>query len=156
MSEVHKFFFFYLILQGRIFAAPFFHVGFADFWLADQLNSLTAAFLDFHFVFCFYLTNEDWVVPQGAFLRCVRVKKLKKIFLTFVFYTHTDVSHCVSYAYFLRPVVHCLPAWFRFAQCLRRYYDSREGFPHLVNALKYSTTFFVVLFTFLRAKYKGD
>ena len=40
----------------------------------------------------------------------------------------------------------CLPAWFRFAQCLRRYKDTREAFPHLINAGKYSTTFFVVLF----------
>ena len=31
------------------------------------------------------------------------------------------------------------------SQCLRRYKDTREAFPHLVNAGKYSTTFFVVL-----------
>ena len=46
----------------------------------------------------------------------------------------------------VRPLVISLPAWFRFAQCLRRYKDTREAFPHLVNAGKYSTTFFVVLF----------
>ena len=40
----------------------------------------------------------------------------------------------------------CLPAWFRFAQCLRRYRDTREAFPHLVNAGKYSTSFFKVAF----------
>lgn len=43
----------------------------------------------------------------------------------------------------------CLPAWFRFAQCLRRYRDSREAFPHLVNAGKYSTTFLVTIFSAL-------
>lgn len=51
--------------QGRIIAAPFFHVGFADFWLADQLNSLASAFLDFHFVICFYLSNGNWIEPDG-------------------------------------------------------------------------------------------
>ncbi|KAK6629510.1 hypothetical protein RUM43_003327 [Polyplax serrata] len=127
----HEARFWLLRVLGRIFAAPFFHVGFADFWLADQLNSLTAAFLDFHFVICFYLTNEDWEVPG-------------------------DVSNCVSYAYVIRPIVHCLPAWFRFAQCLRRYYDSREAFPHLANALKYSTTFFVVTFASLKEVYKDN
>lgn len=50
-----------------------------------------------------------------------------------------------------RPIVNCLPAWFRFAQCLRRYRDSREAFPHLVNAGKYSTTFLMVLFATLKA-----
>lgn len=51
----------------------------------------------------------------------------------------------------IRPIVNCLPAWFRFAQCLRRYRDSKEAFPHLVNAGKYATTFLVVIFSTLRA-----
>lgn len=46
-------------------AAPFFHVGFADFWLADQLNSLATALLDFQFLTCFYFTNGDWLNAQG-------------------------------------------------------------------------------------------
>ena len=54
-----------------------------------------------------------------------------------------------------RAVVNIIPAWTRFWQCLRRYRDSREAFPHLVNAGKYSTTFFVVLFSTLRAIYSG-
>lgn len=53
--------------------------------------------------------------------------------------------------FIIRPIVNCLPAWFRFAQCLRRYRDSKEAFPHLVNAGKYSATFFVVLFATLRS-----
>lgn len=42
-------------------AAPFFHVGFADFWLADQLNSLVTALMDFQFLTCFYVTNGNWL-----------------------------------------------------------------------------------------------
>lgn len=42
-------------------AAPFFHVGFADFWLADQLNSLAIALLDFQYLICFYVVNGDWL-----------------------------------------------------------------------------------------------
>lgn len=57
---------------------------------------------------------------------------------------------------FIRPVIACLPAWLRFAQCLRRYRDTREKIPHLINALKYSTTFSVVIFSTLNAVYKGD
>lgn len=33
-------------------------------------------------------------------------------------------------------IVAMLPAYFRFAQCLRRYRDSKEAFPHLANAGK--------------------
>ncbi|PSN54545.1 hypothetical protein C0J52_07097 [Blattella germanica] len=35
--------------------------GFADFWLADQLNSLVYALLDFQFLICFYVTNGNWL-----------------------------------------------------------------------------------------------
>lgn len=107
-------------------SAPFFPVQFADFWLADQFNSLVTALMDFQFLTCFYCTNSnDWTNMQG-------------------------VEHCMEKDFIIRPIVNCLPAWFRFAQCLRRYRDSREAFPHLVNAGKYSTTFLVVLFATLR------
>ena len=56
---------------------------------------------------------------------------------------------CDGTLYGIRPFVACLPAWFRFAQCLRRYKDTRQAFPHLVNAGKYSTAFFVVVFSTL-------
>ena len=39
----------------RILLAPFFYVGFADFWLADQANSLSQALKDFQFLICFYV-----------------------------------------------------------------------------------------------------
>ena len=63
---------------------------------------------------------------------------------------------CVRSSNWIRPVVACLPAWFRFAQCLRRYRDTREAFPHLVNAGKYSTTFFVVIFSTLNAAFSAS
>ena len=51
------------LFQFRIFTAPFQHVGFADFWLADQLNSLAVALLDLQFIICFYA--HDWHVNNG-------------------------------------------------------------------------------------------
>jgi hypothetical protein len=47
----------------------------------------------------------------------------------------------------VRPLVAMLPAWFRFAQCLRRYRDTREKFPHLANTAKYASSFFVIIFS---------
>lgn len=116
------------LFQGRMISAPFFPVQFADFWLADQLNSLVTALMDFQFLLCFYFTGtSDWTSSSL-----------------------TGVSNCMENDFIFRPIVNCLPAWFRFAQCLRRYRDSREAFPHLVNAGKYSTTFLVVIFATLR------
>ncbi len=61
---------------------------------------------------------------------------------------------CRGVMYGIRPIVACLPAWFRFAQCIRRYRDTKLFVPHIVNAGKYSTTFFVVLFSSLNTFYK--
>lgn len=66
-----------------------------------------------------------------------------------------DSTQCMSGSLIIRPIVNCLPAWFRFAQCVRRYRDSKEAFPHLVNAGKYSTTFLVVAASTLYAYYAG-
>ncbi|KAL9988635.1 hypothetical protein ACROYT_G003101 [Oculina patagonica] len=115
--------FWLLKILFRIFTAPFQHVGFADFWLADQLNSLAVALLDLQFIICFYA--HDWHVSNA------------------------NEMICDGTLYGIRPFVACLPAWFRFAQCLRRYKDTRKAFPHLVNAGKYSTSFFVVIFSTL-------
>ncbi|KAK7793849.1 hypothetical protein R5R35_014133 [Gryllus longicercus] len=127
----HEARFWTLKVLARILAAPFFHVGFADFWLADQLNSLVSACLDYHFLICFYITNGNWL-------------------------SIGDTSQCLEQSWITRPIVNCLPAWFRFAQCLRRYRDSKEAFPHLVNAGKYSTTFVVVIFATLKSYYSDE
>ena len=50
-----------VMFQFRIVTAPFHHVGFADFWLADQLNSLTIVLLDIEFFICFYAVEVDWL-----------------------------------------------------------------------------------------------
>eukprot|EP00039_Didymoeca_costata_P005157 m.78966 g.78966 ORF g.78966 m.78966 type:complete len:650 (+) comp12697_c0_seq4:469-2418(+) len=50
----------------------------------------------------------------------------------------------------IRPLIAILPYWFRFAQCLRRYWDmgpSRTLFPHMVNAGKYFASMLVVVFS---------
>lgn len=52
-------------------------------------------------------------------------------------------------------IVNCIPAWIRFGQCIRRYRDTGETFPHLANAGKYSTTFFVVFARELMNNNKG-
>lgn len=117
-----------LRLIWRISTAPFHHVGFADFWLADQLNSLVMVFYDFEYLVCFYAFRMDWS------LLSLKGDSTQ----------NNDV--CMSNIYGIRPVLGCLPAWWRFSQCLRRYRDTRLAFPHLVNAGKYATTFFVVIF----------
>ncbi|XP_066940120.1 solute carrier family 53 member 1-like isoform X1 [Macrobrachium rosenbergii] len=117
---------------GRVVCAPFVFVQFADFWLADQLNTLVQVLKDFEYSLCFYMQGINW-------------------------YDTPSVDNvCINKTAVVRNIVACLPAWWRFAQCLRRYRDTKEMFPHLVNAFKYSTTFFVVTFSSLTQVYKDQ
>ena len=132
----HEARFWFLKIAQRILMAPFFSVNFADFWLADQLNSLGQALKDFQFLICFYIISKETIDDDWE--------------------KASSLGYCSSTGWWLVAVVACMPAWFRFAQCLRRYLDTREAFPHLVNAGKYSTTFFTVIFSTLDSVYRTE
>ncbi|KAG7269249.1 hypothetical protein CRUP_024172, partial [Coryphaenoides rupestris] len=86
----------------RVVTAPFHRVEFADFWLADQLNSLVVVLMDLEYMVCFYSFELDWHRHDGL----VRPGEPGRM-------------PCHSYSYGIRAVIQCLPAWFRFIQCLR-------------------------------------
>uniref|UniRef100_A0A8D3E3L7 Xenotropic and polytropic retrovirus receptor 1a n=1 Tax=Scophthalmus maximus TaxID=52904 RepID=A0A8D3E3L7_SCOMX len=130
--------FWLLKLLFRVFTAPFHRVEFADFWLADQLNSLVFVLMDLEYLICFYIFELQWSNSKGLLPE----------------FKGPNDFVCHSYSYGLRAIIQCLPAWFRFIQCLRRYRDTKRAFPHLVNAGKYSTTFFVVTFAALYATHR--
>ncbi len=44
-------------IVGRVIAAPFFAVKFADFFFGDQMNSLTTSILDLYLLFCYFGTG---------------------------------------------------------------------------------------------------
>uniref|UniRef100_D3Z2B4 Solute carrier family 53 member 1 n=1 Tax=Mus musculus TaxID=10090 RepID=D3Z2B4_MOUSE len=57
--------FWLLKLLFRVFTAPFHKVGFADFWLADQLNSLSVILMDLEYMICFYSFELKWDESKG-------------------------------------------------------------------------------------------
>uniref|UniRef100_A0A669CAY6 Xenotropic and polytropic retrovirus receptor 1a n=1 Tax=Oreochromis niloticus TaxID=8128 RepID=A0A669CAY6_ORENI len=57
--------FWLLKLLFRVFTAPFHRVEFADFWLADQLNSLVFILMDLEYLFCFYIFELQWSNSKG-------------------------------------------------------------------------------------------
>lgn len=111
-----------------IFTAPFYKVAFADFWLADQLTSFTFLFPDIQFFTCWFTFSAEWA-PLKSFVPgqpCIPSNR-------------RDLNNIYNV---IGLIVAGLPAWFRFMQCLRRYKDSAQAFPHLANAFKYATSFF--------------
>ncbi|EDO15873.1 hypothetical protein Kpol_1009p20 [Vanderwaltozyma polyspora DSM 70294] len=53
-------------------------------------------------------------------------------------YSTVPGTNCGSSQLKSMGVLSCLPSFWRFMQCLRRYFDSDDWFPHLLNAGKYS------------------
>lgn len=95
---------------GRIVLSYLFPIEFRDFFIADELNSLAYSFWTFSYFVCAYRVH----------------------------WTDLD-TQCPVKKFWFTPLVACLPPWWRFLQCIRRYQDSRERV-HLVNAVKYVTS----------------
>lgn len=118
----------------RVCLAPFYPVNFTDFWLGDQFTSLETIFSDISFVFCFYIYGTDW--------NSVRLD---------------EQPICSGWSqYPLQTVLTILPSWFRLAQCLRRFRDTRSKFPHLHNAGKYASGIFLAIANGLRRSKLAD
>lgn len=157
------------------FSAPFHKVVFPDFWLADQMNSLVTFFLDMEYFVCFYAYYVDYahsmsIIVKNTFLdfssnstttsfdELLSVNHSETV-MAYHTYTYgidavTGADQCMSNVYGIRPIISCLPALIRFLQCIRRYRDSKHKHPHLTNAGKYATTFFVVIFGSLNTYFK--
>ena len=108
-----------LNILARMILAPLPFVVFADFWVADQFNSIAPALKDLHYFVCFY-TNNETTLDNGWDVA-------------------VDSGTCSESWRWLPYVLVSIPAYWRWSQCLRRYRDTRAAFPHLVNAGKYSS-----------------
>ncbi|OQO14100.1 hypothetical protein B0A48_00976 [Cryoendolithus antarcticus] len=94
----------------RLTLAGIYPVEFRDFFLGDMFCSMTYAMGNIEVFFCLYARH----------------------------WSHPDV--CNSSHSRLLGFLTCLPGIWRGMQCLRRYYDTRNVFPHLVNGGKYTFT----------------
>lgn len=97
----------------RLLLSGLFDVEFRDFFLGDIFCSLNYSLGNLSMVACTYSTAQWWT-DQSLSLRCTSKRSRVLGFLQ------------------------TLPGIWRFLQCLRRYGDTSDWFPHLLNALKYS------------------
>ena len=106
----------FLASNFRLLLAGLYPVEFRDFFLGDMFCSLTYAMGNISLFFCLYahLTSDDtsWQNPGQC-----------------------NSSHSRLMGFFS-----CLPGIWRALQCLRRYQDTRNAFPHLANFGKYMMT----------------
>ncbi len=137
----------------RCCLAPFYPIRFSDFWLADMLNSLVTVLLDFEYFGCFYATSVDWTNGMQLRLTPTHTYSNSTHSATATAYHFDDF--CVRNVFGIRSIVSVLPALIRLLQCLRRYRDTKAKFPHLLNAGKYSTAIFVIIFGALTMWHKA-
>jgi hypothetical protein len=97
---------------GQMSIAPFGEVKFRHFFLADVLTSAKPIFID------------------TVAMTCFCVNRLHK--------EPTDLSYCGKPQIAIGYVISVIPYWWRFWQCIRRYYDSNDV-KNLYNACKYAT-----------------
>ncbi|KAK0651689.1 EXS family-domain-containing protein [Cercophora newfieldiana] len=100
----------------RLFFAGFYPVEFRDFFLGDIWCSLTYATCNVELFFCLY--SHGW----------------------------EDPSQCNSNHSRLMGFFGALPPIWRALQCIRRYHDTKNIFPHLVNCGKYSMSIMAAVF----------
>ncbi|CAM8991423.1 unnamed protein product [Rhodiola kirilowii] len=110
--------FFFLSCAFRCFLAPLYKVTLPDFFLADQLTSQVQAFRSLQFYICYY----GW----GDFSKRENTCAQSKIYKAFFF------------------AVAAVPYWLRVLQCLRRFFEEKNGAQGL-NSLKYLSTIVAVL-----------
>jgi len=106
-----------------IISSPFSAVSFKDIYMADQLVSLAIVFYDIEYTFCYLFYDIQFPLSQQT---------------------------CTTSHTWVKPVLAILPSFWRFFQCLRRYYDTRDIF-HLINATKYLSGILVTVFAFTKS-----
>ncbi|ORX55014.1 EXS-domain-containing protein [Hesseltinella vesiculosa] len=113
------------ITLGRIMLSGLLPVEFRDFFIADELNSMAFSLWMSIYFFCVY--SWHW----------------------------NDLDlHCNVPKMWVAPLIACFPPFWRFLQCLRRYYDSGEKV-HLINAMKYSTSILSTVMAGVRRIHSG-
>jgi len=122
----------------RCLRAPFEPITFRDTFVGDILTSFTAFIQNFVYATCwigsgsFLSTSDDDTTTQstsdfgGVGIDCSG--NGTKLFI-----------NCLV----------LVPLWIRFAQCIRNYYDTRDSFPNLWNALKYFGAILVVVYSII-------
>ena len=112
----------------NIIISPISEVRFKDFFLADIFCSMVKPFQDMSIAMCFFSSNSwvDNVDPQCTWLKTAII------------------------------IASILPFYWRFMQCLRRYYDTGDKFPHLVNAGKYMSSLVTMTVYLIKYWYNLD
>jgi len=104
----------------HVVIAPFGKTRFLDTFVGDFLTSMVKVIVDVETALCLVATY-------------------------FIMDKASVIANIGAVGKVLVPILCALPLWFRFLQCLRRYWDTTQRMPHVPNALKYLISHSVVI-----------
>lgn len=126
-----------------VVTAPMTSPSFYHGYVGDIFTSMVKVFQDMAWT-AFFILSGDWLISEDV------AASLKHKWSSRMWYRNA-----------LIPMLTLLPLWIRFNQCLRRYLDTGDRFPHLANAAKYALSQTVTLFgafhpLYMRNKRESD
>lgn len=116
----------FIVSIFRLFLSGFYPVEFRDFFMGVATCSLTYSISNIYMLYC--LNNTDW----------------------------SDCSSCGPMKSYILGLFACIAPLWRSMQCLRRFLDTGEWFPHFANLAKYliTTSYFFMLSIYRIATYR--
>jgi hypothetical protein len=116
----------------RVLAAPFYQINFCDGYVGDLLTSLVRVFIPMCFSVIYVAeTIFAWLTNKMSMTTARSNRWLVQL---------------TWYRFGLLPVLTLFPLWIRLLQCLRRSVESGQRWPHIGNALKYTSAIIVISF----------
>ena len=120
----------------QVVSAPFYPVGFRDGYIGDLLTSLVRVLIPMSFSFAYlFVSVLAWLTDNMSLAA-----------------SSSDVwwQDSAFFRLFLVPFLTLFPLWIRLMQCLRRSVETGKRWPHMANALKYTSAIVVISLGTLR------
>ena len=122
----------WLFMLWRVLAAPSFTINFRDGYIGDLLTSLVRVFIPMCFSAVYVAETCYAWLSNNMSLTTAR--------------SGSWWTGSVYYQLGLVPFLTLFPLWLRLMQCLRRSVESGKRWPHMGNALKYTSAIVVIAY----------
>ena len=117
---------------GQVLAAPCYPVKFRDGYIGDLLTSLVRVLIPMCFSFAYLLMSAlAWLTNNMNAAAST---------------SNLWWKDSAFFRHFLLPFLTLFPLWIRLMHCLRRSVETGKRWPHMANALKYTSAIIVISF----------
>ena len=126
----------------RVLAAPFYPVVFRDGFIGDLLTSLVRVMVPMSYSVAYiFITLYGWMMNRMDLVTAISDENWRR---TAIFKSY------------IIPSLTLFPLWIRMSQCLRRSVESGDRWPHMGNALKYTSAILVLSFSIFQPQCRSS